>query len=57
MKGFTELESLILDELWNNHVYFVHRRYTYTIPLIAEAIKKSENTLDEKRIEVHMLLV
>ena len=52
MSELTALETSILDQVWNCHVYFVHKRFKYSQPVLDWAIKESGNTLDRDRIKV-----
>ena len=49
MSDLTDHESAILDMLWNGHVYFIQRRYSYCQALIGWAIRESGNTLNGKQ--------
>lgn len=52
MNNNSDKECCILDELWKNHGYYVHRRYKYCQNLMDWAIEESENTLNKNRIQV-----
>jgi len=56
MSKLTDRESVILDDLWSNHVYFIDKSLSYSQPGIEWAIKESGNTLDRKHIQVRVSL-
>ena len=52
MDQLTDKERVILDELWENHTYFVHKSFDYSQAAIEWAINVSDNTLDRPTIQV-----
>jgi hypothetical protein len=52
---YSEKELAILEKLWENHGYYIHKSFAYCQPLITWAILESEHTLTKPRIKVENL--